>query len=93
MQTDKFRFCPQQFRQRLTRDTWRDEEYLVQVLNGKLFISGKPEDFFPYSERNYFLQVPQGVYLDEEKLHDLGIDVRMSQDDVQPIKNDLFVVN
>ena len=65
----------------------------IQLINGKLLINGKPEDFFPYSERNYFIQTPEGVYLDEEKLHDLGIDVRMSQDDVQPIKNDLFVVN
>ena len=65
----------------------------IQLINGKLFINGKPEDFFPQSERNYLIQVPDGVYLDKETLHDLGIDVRIDQEDVQQINNTLFVVN
>jgi signal peptidase I len=65
----------------------------IQLINGKLFINGKPEAFFPHAERNYLIEVPEGVYLDEETLHDLGIDVRMDQDDVQQVKNNLFIVN
>jgi len=40
----------------------------IQIINGKLHINGKPEDFFPQSERNYLMQVPEGVYLYAEKL-------------------------
>ena len=65
----------------------------IQVINGKLHVNGKPEDFFPQSERNYYIQTPPGVYLDKETLHDLGIDVRMDQDDVAQAKNNLFIVN
>ncbi|MEP7238784.1 MAG: S26 family signal peptidase, partial [Ferruginibacter sp.] len=67
----------------------------IQIVNGKLSINGKPEDFFPQSERNYLIQSPNGVYLDKDMLHELGIDVRIDQDDVQQIpgKPNLFLVN
>jgi len=65
----------------------------IQVINGKLHINGKPEDYFPHSERFYLLQVPDGVYLDEDKLSELGINVRVSQGDLQQIKNNLYQVN
>jgi len=65
----------------------------LQIINGKLHINGKPENYFPKSQRYYSLQVPDGVYLEEEKLHDLGIDVRISQNDLIQIKNNLYHVN
>ncbi len=65
----------------------------IQVRNGKLFINGKPEDFFPQSQRYYELQVPAGVYLDDEKLLELGIAVREKQNDFGQINNNLYQVN
>lgn len=66
----------------------------IQIINGKLHINGKPEDYFPKSERFYSLQIPDGVYLDEDKLKDLGINVRVSQGDLQATdKPNLFQVN
>lgn len=66
----------------------------VQIINGKLMINGKPEDYFPKSERLYLLQVPDGVYLDEDKLSDLGIHVRTSQGDFQTTgRPNLFQIN
>ena len=65
----------------------------IQIINGKLHVNGKPEDYFPQSERYYLLQIPDGIYLDEEKLTELGINVRLSQDDVRQLKSNLFQVN
>ena len=66
----------------------------IKVVNGKLFINGNHEDYFPQSEHNYYLQVPPGVYLDEEKLSQLGINIRASQGDLQATgKPNLFLVN
>jgi signal peptidase I len=66
----------------------------IQIINGKLHVNGKPEDYFPKSERFYSLQIPEGIYLDEDKLKDLGINVRVSQGDLQPTdKPNLFQVN
>jgi signal peptidase I len=65
----------------------------IQIINGKLYINGKPEQYFPQAERSYYLQIPAGVYLEKENLHDLGIDVRIDQEDLAQVKNDLFVVN
>jgi signal peptidase I len=66
----------------------------IQIINGKLHVNGKPEDYFPKSERYYSLQIPEGIYLDEDKLKELGINVRVSQGDLQPTdKPNLFQVN
>ncbi len=65
----------------------------IRVITGKLHVNGKPEDYFPQSERYYLLQIPDGIYLDEEKLAELGIRVRISQEDVKQLKNNLYQVN
>lgn len=65
----------------------------IQIINGKLHINGKPEDYFPKAERFYMIQAPEGVYLDKENLQNLGINVREEQGDVQQVKNNLFEVN
>lgn len=65
----------------------------IQIINGKLHVNGQPEDFFPQAERYYLLQIPDGIYLEEEKLKGLGINIRASQGDLMQIKNNLFLVN
>ena len=65
----------------------------IQVINGKLNVNGRHEDFFPHAERFYQLQIPEGVYLDEDKLKSMGINIRPSQGDLQQLKNNLFLVN
>jgi signal peptidase I len=66
----------------------------IQVVNGKLMINGKHEDYFPKSERFYMLQAPEGVYLDEDKVIELGFKVRSSQGDVQSTgKANLLKIN
>ncbi|MEP7256008.1 MAG: signal peptidase I [Ferruginibacter sp.] len=65
----------------------------IQIINGKLHINGKPEVYFPQSERNYILDVPQGTFLDEEGFHNLGIMVRDSQQDFQQLNNTKYAVN
>ncbi|MFT3680973.1 MAG: S26 family signal peptidase [Ferruginibacter sp.] len=53
----------------------------VKIVNGKLFISGNPESFFPYSETYYWYKGPQ-TYLDAEALKPMGINVREDQGDI-----------
>ncbi len=69
----------------------------IQIINGKLHINGKPEDYFPKAERLYLLQIPDGVYLDEEILKDMGINIRMTQGvtDLNAVqgRRNLFEVN
>ncbi len=69
----------------------------IQIINGKLNVNGKPEDYFPKSERFYKLQTPAGIYMDEdqlaEKLKDFGIHVRLSQVDIRQVNNNLYHVN
>ena len=65
----------------------------IQIINGKLHVIGKPEDYFPQSERYYLLQVPEGIYLDEEILSNLGINVRVSQGDFRQEDKTLYRIN
>jgi len=65
----------------------------IQIIKGKLHVNGKPEDFFPQAQRYYLLQAPQGVYLDGDKLKDMGIAVREEQHDFGQVKNNLYNVN
>jgi signal peptidase I len=65
----------------------------IQVIKGKLFINGKTEDYFPQSERYYLLEVPEGIYLNEEMLSDMGINVRTSQGDFMQVDKRLYKVN
>lgn len=71
----------------------------IQIINGKLMINGKPEDYFPKSERMYRLQTPPGTTMDEDQLaeflKDYGVNVRMSQRDIIRVEGpgNLFQVN
>jgi len=47
----------------------------LKVVNGKVFINGKPQNFFPASERYYKLETPPNVYLDQDQLKEMGIKI------------------
>ncbi len=55
----------------------------IQIINGDLFISGKPQDYFPYAERFYKIKDVKKTPSDAEGLAVLGIHVREEQGDVQ----------
>jgi signal peptidase I len=61
---------------------------VLQVINGKVMINGKPQDRLPYSQRYYRMTIPTGSFLDEEKLKEMGIEVRTA-----PNINDLMQMN
>ena len=47
----------------------------VKIINGIVHINGKPQDVFPESERFYKLETPPDVFLDKDKLKELGISI------------------
>ena len=71
----------------------------IQVINGALMINGKPQDFFPQSQRYYKITTPpNSPALDnkentEEVLAPMGIHVRFEQRDVQQFGNNMYLVN
>lgn len=54
----------------------------IQIINGKLMINGKPEDFFPQSETYYWFKGPQTFTPNAENLETIGIHVREDQGDI-----------
>jgi signal peptidase I len=65
----------------------------IHIINGKLHINGKPEDYFPNAQRRYSIVVPDGVYIDADKLKEFGINVRELQDPIVQVEKNLFNVN
>ena len=65
----------------------------IQVVNGRLMVNNKPQEYFPQSQRFYRLETPAGIFLDKEKLEELGIAIREEQGDLVQQKNNLFLVN
>ncbi len=66
----------------------------IQVINGALFISGKPQDYFPQAQRYYKITTPvNSPELDKEILLPMGIHARPEQRDIQPMGNNNFLVN
>ncbi len=65
----------------------------LQVINGIVHIKGKPQELFPESQRYYLLEVPANVYLDKERLNDMGINVREEQNDKVQIKQNVYMIN
>lgn len=66
---------------------------VLQVTNGMVTINGQPQPAFPQSERFYRLDIPQGSFLDAERLKDLGIMVRESQGDLVQLTATQWLVN
>ncbi len=65
----------------------------IQIIDGHLFVSGKPETFIPQSQRYYTIQVPQGGYLDKERLAEFGINIREEQGDFGGGRDGIYQVN
>ena len=65
----------------------------IQVVNGRLMVNNKPQEYFPQSQRFYRLETPAGIFLDKEKLEELGIAIREEQGDLVQQKNNLYLVN
>ena len=49
---------------------------ILQITNGQVSINGKPQERLGESQRYYRLAVPPNVYVDEERLKEMGIAVR-----------------
>ena len=65
---------------------------VIQVVNGKVIVNGKPQEVFPQSQRYYLLQIPANEYVDNEKLKEMGISIREEQGDkIQETPNVLRV--
>ncbi len=52
----------------------------LKVVNGIVYINGKPQDIFPQSERYYKLEVPPNTTLDADMLKDMGIQIHKGDD-------------
>jgi signal peptidase I len=52
----------------------------LKIVNGKVFINNKPQDFFPASERYYKLEVPANTTIDQDLLNSIGIKMHMGDD-------------
>ncbi|MEP6713903.1 MAG: signal peptidase I, partial [Ferruginibacter sp.] len=66
---------------------------VLQVVNGKVLINGQPQVVFPQSQRFYRVQTPPDAYLDNDKLKEMGINIREDQGDRAQLKPDLFLIN
>lgn len=68
---------------------------VLEVKDGKVFINGKPQDRLPHSERYYTITTSNNEYLDTDRLHELGINVRTPPDirDVYQIDGSTYIVN
>ncbi len=49
---------------------------VLQVINGKVMVNGKPQIKLPQSQRYYRISSPANVFLDEDRLKEMGIAVR-----------------
>jgi signal peptidase I len=65
----------------------------IQLIDSKLHINGKPEDYFPQSEHYYLMSVPAGTALDKDKLEEFGIIVREEQGDLREYAPNIYLVN
>jgi signal peptidase I len=65
----------------------------IEIVNGNMTISGKPQDFFPYSQRYYKVVDVSKTPIDAESLKTLGINVREEQGDVMQLQDGTGIVN
>ena len=66
---------------------------VLQVVNGQVLVNNQPQPSFPESQRYYRLDIPQGAFLDADRLNDLGIVVRESQGDLVQLTPTQWLVN
>jgi len=67
----------------------------IQIINGDLFIDGKPQDYFPHAQRYYKVIDPRKTLTDAESLANLGIHIREGEDirDVASLADGSTLVN
>lgn len=65
----------------------------IQLINGKLYISNKPEDYFPQAQRFYKVANPKATLVDADNLATLGINIRELQGDIRPDSDGGYLVN
>lgn len=65
----------------------------LQVVNGKVLVNGKPQPLFPQMQRFYKLQTPPNTYVDVEKFEEMGIKLRVEQNDLVQAEPNLYLVN
>lgn len=65
----------------------------LQVINGIVYIDGKPQQGFPHSERYYIFEAPKGTYVTKELLESFGIEIREEQGDLQSGPHGEAIVN
>ncbi len=66
---------------------------VLQIVNGLVMINGKPAPGFPQSQRMYIMTAPANVFLDNEKLSELGINIREDQGDKMLVGNNMYQIN
>jgi signal peptidase I len=66
---------------------------VLQVINGHVVVNGKPQKLFPQSQRFYELEIPANAYLDNDKLKEMGINIREEQGDKIQIKANVYLIN
>lgn len=52
----------------------------LKIVNGMVYINGKPQDVFPQSERYYKLETPPNTLLDKDQLQSMGIAIHEGED-------------
>lgn len=52
----------------------------LKIVNGMVYINGKPQDVFPQSERYYKLETPSNTLLDKDQLQSMGIAIHEGED-------------
>ncbi len=65
----------------------------LQVVNGIVMINDKPQPLFPESERMYIMTATPNIFLDDDKLKEIGIYVREEQGDKTLIGNNTYLIN
>lgn len=65
----------------------------IQIIDSKLHINNKQEDYFPQSEHYFLMSVPPNTALDKDKLEEFGIHAREEQGDIREYAHDVYLVN
>lgn len=68
----------------------------IRIVNGALFVNGKPQDFFPQSQRYYKITTPpNSADLDAATLEPMGIKIREGENigDIRSYDRNVFLVN
>ncbi len=65
----------------------------LQIVNGVVYINGKPQEVFPQSERMYKVADPKNFFPNEDNLSAMGIHIREEQGDIRQEQPGEVLVN